>query len=76
MPKKKQVRKYLRRNGWRMIRDTDHEYYQKDSADGEPLKTKLSHGDGEIPASVRQILLMVEHVHPKRTERSDCYEES
>lgn len=59
MPKKQQVRKYLRKgkHGWRMYRDIDHEYYLKTLPDGTVLKTKLSHGDGEIPPKVWQKML-------------------
>ena len=54
MPKKQRVRKYLKkgRNGWRLIRDTDHEYYEKVLPDGTVLRVKLSHGDGEIPPRI------------------------
>ena len=59
MPKKQQARKYLRksRNGWEMYRDTDHEYYRKILPDGTVLTTMLSHGNGEIPASVWRKML-------------------
>lgn len=57
MPKKQQVRKYLKRNGWVLLRDTDHEYYQKVLADGRVLRTKLSHGKNEIPATVWRNML-------------------
>ena len=59
MPKKKQVRKYLRRkrNGWILTRDTDHEYYEKELPDGRKLQTKLSHGDGEISPRVWKEML-------------------
>ena len=59
MPKKQQARKFLRKssNGWEFYRDTDHEYYRKVLPDGTVLRTKLSHGNGEIPPNVwRQML--------------------
>ena len=51
MPKKSHVRKYLRRNGWVLFKDTDHEYYKKVSGGVERV-TKLSHGKGEVPPPV------------------------
>ena len=59
MPKKQQARKYLRRvrNGWVLVRDTDHEYYEKTLPDGRKLRTKLSHGNGEIPPKIWRVML-------------------
>lgn len=37
-----------------MASNTDHEYYKKILPDGEILRTCLSHGNGEIPPSVRR----------------------
>lgn len=59
MPKKSQVRKFLNaaRNGWVLMRDTDHEYYEKRLADGTVLNTRLSHGNGEIPPTIWKKML-------------------
>lgn len=54
MPKLNHVRRFLHRNGWVMASNTDHEYYKKILPDGEILRTCLSHGNGEIPPSVRR----------------------
>ena len=59
MPTKQQVRKYLTRskNGWVFMRNTDHEYYEKELSNGMKLYVKLSHGDGEIPYRVWRKML-------------------
>lgn len=44
-------------NGWELYRDSDHEYYCKLKPDGTYLRTKLSHGDGEIPPNVWKKML-------------------
>ena len=64
MPKKQQVRQYVRkaRNGWEFWKDTDHEYYRKRLADGTYIVLKLSHGNGEIPAPVWKNMLKQMHI--------------
>lgn len=57
MPKLREIRRYLRRNGWAMFRNTDHEYYMKVLPNGTALYTKLSHGDGEIPPRIWKQML-------------------
>ena len=57
MPKRQQVRKYLRQHGWVMFRRSNHEYYEKYLPDGTRITTKLSHGSGEIPPPVWHLML-------------------
>lgn len=47
MPKLRDLRRYLKRNGWELYKSTDHDYYRKWF--GENFRfTKVSFGDGEI----------------------------
>lgn len=49
-PKFKDLKKYCDKNGWVMIRNTDHWYYEKVLSDGTVLQTKISHSThSEIP---------------------------
>lgn len=57
-PKFKNLKKYCDKNGWVMIRDTDHWYYEKVLTDGTVLRTKISHATHkEIPTNVWQFIL-------------------
>ena len=57
-PKFKDLKKYCDKNGWVMIRDTDHWYYEKVLTDGTVLRTKISHATHkEIPTNVWQFIL-------------------
>lgn len=50
-PKFGELKRYCDKNGWIMIRDTDHWYYEKVLVDGTVLRTKVSHSvSKEIPA--------------------------
>jgi len=51
-PKFRDLKKYCEKNGWVMIRNTDHWYYEKVLADGTLLQTKVSH------AVIRKFLLI------------------
>ena len=53
-----QLKRYCEKNGWYMVRDTDHWYYEKVLATGEILRTRVSHAIAkEIPANLwRKIL--------------------
>lgn len=57
-PKFGDLKKYCDKNGWTMIRDTDHWYYEKVLSNGEILRTRVSHSvSREIPANLwRKIL--------------------
>lgn len=49
-PKFGDLKRYCDKNGWVMIRNTDHWYYEKVLSDGTVLRTKISHGvSKEIP---------------------------
>ena len=52
-PKFKDLKRYCDNNGWTLVRDTDHYYYEKMLADGTLLKTKVSHAiRKEIPKTL------------------------
>ncbi len=49
-PKFRDLKRFCDKNGWSMIRNTDHWYYEKTTPDGTILQTKISHGTHkEIP---------------------------
>lgn len=49
-PKFGDLKRYCDKNGWVMLRNTDHWYYEKVLSDGTVLRTKISHGvSKEIP---------------------------
>ncbi|MBQ4469562.1 MAG: type II toxin-antitoxin system HicA family toxin [Synergistaceae bacterium] len=57
MPNWKELRRYLRRNGWIMYKNTDHEYYRKEVRPGEFIYTRCSHGSKEIHYNMWQSIL-------------------
>lgn len=57
-PKFRDLKKYCEKNGWVMIRNTDHWYYEKVLADGTLLQTKVSHAvHKEIPSNLWKLIL-------------------
>lgn len=49
-PTYRELKRYCDKNGWVLIRDSDHWYYEKTLADGTILRTKVSHALAkEIP---------------------------
>lgn len=52
------LKRYCEKNGWSLVRDTDHWYYEKVLASGEVLRTRVSHAvSKEIPGHLwRKIL--------------------
>jgi hypothetical protein len=57
-PKFRDQKKYCEKNGWVMIRNTDHWYYEKVLADGTLLQTKVSHAvHKEIPSNLWKLIL-------------------
>lgn len=57
-PKYRDLKKYCEKNGWVMIRNTDHWYYEKVLADGTLLQTKVSHAvHKEIPTNLWKLIL-------------------
>ena len=57
-PKFRDLKKHCEKNGWVMIRNTDHWYYEKVLADGTLLQTKVSHAvHKEIPSNLWKLIL-------------------
>jgi len=48
MPTWKELKRFCEADGWELLRDTDHYYYQKRNYDGTKQFTKVSKGTGEI----------------------------
>jgi len=47
------LKRYCDKNGWVMIRNTDHWYYERVLIDGTVLRTKISHAiSKEIPKNL------------------------
>lgn len=52
-PKFGDLKRYCDKNGWVMLRNTDHWYYEKVLNDGTVLRTKISHAvRKEIPKNL------------------------
>jgi len=52
-PKFGDLKRYCDKNGWVMLRNTDHWYYEKVLIDGTVLRTKISHAiSKEIPKNL------------------------
>ncbi len=52
-PTYRELKRYCDKNGWVLIRDTDHWYYEKVLIDGTILRTKVSHALAkEIPKNL------------------------
>lgn len=57
-PKFGDLKRYCDKNGWVVIRNTDHWYYEKVLADGTLLRTKISHAVAkEIPSNLWKRIL-------------------
>ncbi len=57
-PKFGDLKRYCDKNGWIMIRNTDHWYYEKVLADGTVLRTKISQAAAkEIPKNLWKRIL-------------------
>jgi hypothetical protein len=57
-PKFGDLKRYCEKNGWVLLRDTDHWYYEKVLADGTVLRTKVSHALAkEIPTGIWEKIL-------------------
>ncbi len=57
-PKFGDLKRYCEKNGWVLVRSTDHWYYEKVLADGTVLRTKVSHAvHKEIPKHLWQRIL-------------------
>ena len=57
MPSWKELRRFCERDGWRLVKDTDHYFYSKLDDDGVPKYTKVSKGIGEIGRHLWQEIL-------------------
>lgn len=57
-PKFGQLKKFCEKTGWILARDTDHWYFEKVLANGDVLRTRVSHAvNKEIPGNLwRKIL--------------------
>lgn len=52
-PKFKDLKRYCEKNGWVLIRNTDHWHYEKVLENGAVLQTKVSHAiQKEIPSNI------------------------
>lgn len=52
-PKFGDLKRFCDKNGWIMVRNTDHWYYEKALNDGTLLRTKISHAlSKEIPQNL------------------------
>ncbi len=57
-PKFSDLKRYCEKNGWVLIRNTDHWYDEKVLASGDILQTKVSHAvHQKIPAQLWQRIL-------------------
>ncbi|GEM_PF-6327060 len=48
MPTWKELRRFSKRDGWTLYKDTDHYFYLKVDEEGNILTTKVPKGTGEI----------------------------
>lgn len=57
-PKFGDLKRYCEKNGWRLIRDSDHWFYEKVLSSGMVLRTKVSHATHkEIPGNLWKKIL-------------------
>lgn len=67
MPSWRELKRFCKRDGWELYKDTDHYFYRKIMDDGSLKRTKISKGRGEIPPRLwRDILkkqLQVDEVY-------------
>ncbi len=57
-PKFGDLKRFCEKNGWVLIRNTDHWYYEKVLSNGAVLQTKVSHAvHKEIPAHLWKRIL-------------------
>lgn len=58
MPKFRDLKRYLERNGWEQVKKGKHHYYYRKYQDGEWLQTRVSHSLGkEIPPRIWKEIL-------------------
>ncbi len=57
-PRFRDLKKYCEKDGWVMVRNTDHWYYEKMLANGTLLRTRVSHAvHKEIPTNIWRLIL-------------------
>ena len=57
-PRFRELKSYCEKNGWVLINNTDHWYYEKVLSNGDILKTKVSHAvHKEIPPNIWRNIL-------------------
>lgn len=57
-PKFGDLKRYCEKNGWILVHNKDHWYYEKVLADGSLLRTRVSHAvNKEIPRQLWQRIL-------------------
>ena len=57
-PKFRDLKRYCEKNGWVLMRNTDHWYFEKVLANGDLLQTKVSHATHkEIPSNLWKRIL-------------------
>ena len=57
MPSWKELERFCKRDGWEKYKSTDHDFYRKDDESGNPRRTKVSRGTGEIPKQLWEEIL-------------------
>lgn len=57
MPSWRELKRFCQADGWKLTRDTDHYYYEKELPDGKIKKTRVSKGTGEIKGGQWQRIL-------------------
>lgn len=57
MPRWKELKRYLDKNGWELYKTTNHYYYRKPSNDNAFMYSKVSMGSGEIPKKLWKFIL-------------------
>ncbi|HHW02498.1 MAG TPA: hypothetical protein GXX35_06775 [Thermoanaerobacterales bacterium] len=60
-PRFRDLKRYCDNNGWVMVKNTDHFYYEKVLSDGSLLRTKISHAlQKEIPGNLWKKILKLQ----------------
>lgn len=69
-PRFRDLKRYCENDGWQLYKDTDHWYYQKVTADGQVLTTRVSRAlHREIPGHLWQRILK----HQLRTTEEEFW---
>ena len=57
MPSWRDLERFCKKDGWELYKSTDHDFYRNDDGSGNPRRTKVSRGTGEIPKKLWQEIL-------------------